>query len=521
MRRRFAALLAALVVAVGVGYQAAPASANTATDIAKCAVTLNPISKAKCVADAAAGVLSGATKGTPLAGFGEAAKSLDSLVDGLSKFTPTGIIQTWAQGAGVWAVNMIGKIQNVAMSAAVPSFNEGWGRQYAITAALGFLVFAFTLAIVIARLSGAAGGRVDRMQMIRDAGFSLPFIPTAILGAPAVFILSSGLAVAIAQVFAAQSQADQAATNLSHLVSSVISTATDLSFSGLGGPMAALVIFGIIGLVGLFVVFEAAVSGQLGMLVSLLVPVALAMWVYPPWRHVARRLVGILVGVLLVIPMLQFVFWALWCQVGDSTLDSFTAAMRLVAGVVLMAGAPALAMWLVPKTLPEGHGGGPARASSGGAGVMAGMLASRLLNKQRSPSSSSSPRTARPVTPAPTTSTGSHAPMGTTSSGRGPTTGTGGSSGGGSGSVATATRPTAVGSTVGTSTATSTGGGAAGGAAAGGAGAAAGPLAPLAATAAAALMGARALKHRADASRSNAQSLGDSTSSASRRSDDR
>ncbi len=325
--------------------------------------------------------------GGPLGLLGDLGGALDGLTEALSFLNPKNLVESWAKEISSSTIWLIDQISATALNLGTPDFTSStWASQYAIASALGLLIFAMMLMRVAARVARVTQDQVEAVELMRDAGMSLWLVPLAIVVAPAVMVMLADLASGLGSVFAEQRAGSSADQNIIDLMTVVTDGAGDLSFAGLGGAFLALLMFLVAALLGLFVLIQVFMASQASLLLGLVLAIALGMYVWPPYRAAARTIVSGMLGLLLLSPMLQFVFWSVWGNLGsltESGASPLEAMLRLLVGLLLLASTPALCAWLIPKLLPDsgGAGGAPAMAG-GGSGAMTGMMASRLINKQ-------------------------------------------------------------------------------------------------------------------------------------------
>lgn len=494
--RRCAALVLGVALALGItasGASATQASVATAPVASKkdCGDAPLPIKIACETKNAAESAVKDPKKalGSAVGSLKDAASAFDKARQAFEKFTPAGFMGEIAKNAGQWAVSMVNKIQEYSLKASKPRVNEqGWLGRYAVMSGVGFIIFAFTMLLVTARVASSGGRDVSSMMLLRQAGVSLWTVPVGIVMGPAVIITLSGLFGDLTKSFIKLNQESAATKNIEALVDQ-LATSADNSFTGLGGPLGAVAGFVIMAVLGLLVLIELFVASIGVELLALFIPIALGLYVYPPWRGAFHRIACAILGFMLLPVVMNIVFWIVWGSMGDAIAKapSWEALLRILVGLVLIVSTPALTTWLLPKVLPDGSSSAAPRVSRPTNGMVTSMMVGRLLSKQENAGG----RRTAPIQPAPAGAT--------------PGARSGGKAGGlapvkaGAGSRSGAATKKAAGAG-----ATKAGAGAAGAKA--GAGAAGGPAGV---AAAAVLMGAKSAKDGAKSKRDQMMQQGD------------
>ncbi|MGJ9414432.1 hypothetical protein ACHAAC_17160 [Aeromicrobium sp. CF4.19] len=455
-----------------------------------------PIAGAGCATKETSGVAAEALEGTPVGGMADAANKLVKAAESLSSLSPQNMVDTWATSVGEFAIKTVSWISERAVKITAPRFdNDSWLQQYAIAAGLGLILFAGVLILVGARVAKVSQDRVDHAQLLRDAGMSVWLVPVAIVSGPALLVTLGGSISSVGAVFSKEVREGQATERMVGLVEPLVESAGN--WAPLGGAFGALLIFLATALLGIYVLLMLYFVSEAQLIFALFLPVVLGVWVYPPWRSMARRIMAGLVALLLMPTVLQFVFWAVWTRVGTSDISGIDAAIRLLVGLALLASVPTLTMMFLPKMIPDGSSA-PSVGLSMGGGAVGGAMTSRMLMSQSKRTGTSQNRPIAHASPSQTPpGQGGSAAASNAMRGAKP-----GAAGKGAGSTAGAGAQTA-------STAqAATGAGAKAGGAKAGAGAAA-AAGPVVASAAAAAMGAKALKQAGQSASTSSMGVAD------------
>src|SRR5699024_4262503 len=132
----------------------------------------------------------------------------------------------------------------------------------------------------------------------------------------------------------------------------------DDTMANVGGALGAIIVAALIGIAALIVLALLMLATWGLNVLSLFVPVVLAMYVYPPWRPAAKKLAGIIMGLLLMPAMINIIYWVFWAASKDAINgaagDVFGVVMFMVVGAIMMALAPIIAAWIIPMVVPEG-----------------------------------------------------------------------------------------------------------------------------------------------------------------------
>src|SRR5699024_5679558 len=174
--------------------------------------------------------------------LGEAARKL-------AKFSPSDITEMWAKKAGQMAVGMMGKIADWQKRVSEPGWNAtSWTKQYALMAGLGFIVFAFMLIVVTAKISRSRGeDSISGIALLRSAGIRLWLVPVIIVMAPALLMEMFALASGLADIFA--DRATGSAGGALDAGMDAVGAMQD-TMSNVGGALGAIVLAGLIGIAG-------------------------------------------------------------------------------------------------------------------------------------------------------------------------------------------------------------------------------------------------------------------------------
>jgi hypothetical protein len=303
----------------------------------------------------------------------------------MERLTPSNIIEEWAKSLGRASAAYLEAIHKASVKVSTPAYATKWWReQYAVTFGLSLVLLAFVLVVVAAKIGGPAGS-VSQVQLLRQAGWRVGVLVPALAIVPGALYLLWDLSATLSGVFA-----KEAAGSAGDAVTAYSKTLAEIQgFDGIiGGVITVLVLGGIIALLALVVFAEmAAVSFGLS-LAGLLVPLVVAMSVYPPWRRPLARVLGLVGGLMLTPPILYAVFWALWSALGGLSAGEgglLPLMLFLLVGTFFAAAAPLALAWLMPMLAPSAEGGSALRQpmtaamTRAGLGLGAGARLSHLM----------------------------------------------------------------------------------------------------------------------------------------------
>ncbi|MDO9380939.1 MAG: hypothetical protein Q7T56_19010 [Nocardioidaceae bacterium] len=356
--RRLLLALQALLIAVGLALPALPAAAE-APDV--CAT--NP---AACTVGTTPGIESSPSVGSVDDGSqGIVSPSVETerTLAAINEFTPENAVDSWAQASAEGAVSILGKVSAWQDRVTTPAFDRSWWRdQYAVMFGLSLMLFAFMLVIVVARVGGPDGS-VPAAQLLRDSGLKLWLVPVVLAIAPIVLSLVQGTTAELARSFASET-GDGAGGATSEFLDQM--TAVSGGFDAFGGAILALLVLMGILVFSVLLLIEVAVASWGLNLLGLVVPIAIVMHVYPPWRRPLARIAGLMFGLMFTPVAVNFVYWTFFSTAQDLTdgLDLFGTALFLLIGTLLLCAAPVLLMQLFTVLAPRFAG--PAPATAGG-----------------------------------------------------------------------------------------------------------------------------------------------------------
>lgn len=237
---------------------------------------------------------------------------------------------------------------------------EGLVQPFALTFAIGLVIFAVVLMMTFARGS-RAGRSPQARQELADALPRLMVYVPLMLAAPGAVMMVSNFTRQLGDAFALQSGAS--------FGSFLIQMADGFSEFGvlelLGKAFLALLltIMFIISLVVWMV--EDLVAEYALWLLTALVPIAAALSLWPSNRRMLWRIIGVVIGCALVPAVTRFAFWAMFQMLGDVLADgmSIMALLQSIVVVALATSMPVVLGYVMPAVMPNG-----AAASDGVAG---------------------------------------------------------------------------------------------------------------------------------------------------------
>ena len=283
---------------------------------------------------------------------------VEAVTGTLGDVVPDNFIEEWVTGMAESTVTLLAYIQELGEKATGPAFDQAWwASQYATSFGLSLIVLALLLVWITSQLA-ASGGSLDAVDLFRQSGWRLVFVVPLISAGPLALLELQLAANDLARLFADEGTA-HAGSAVERLMQLIIDTAGD--WGVFGGTVLALILFLCILCLGLVTLIEMAIA-QWGLhLGSLLVPLVLVAWVYPPWSGGLRRLSALIAGLMLLPAFIYFFFNTIWAAF-DSLMrdhpedDGLTILLFLVVGLFMIDAFPAVVMWLMSMAAPGASG---------------------------------------------------------------------------------------------------------------------------------------------------------------------
>lgn len=372
--RHATAVLLAVLIALGIVGGSSASSASSASTVSSASSagvrTAEPDIPALCTANPSACTVM--TEPTGGAEDAPATGSIDDATQGIvsptvetqntlaaiNEFTPENAVESWAQAAAEGAVSILGKVSVWQDKVKRPAFDSTWWQQqYAIMFGLSLMLFAFLLVVVVAKVGGPDGS-VSAAQLLRDSGLKVWLVPVILALAPVILAMVQGGAAELAKTFARES-GDDASNATSDFLQKM--TALSTGFDAFGGAILALLILLGILVFSVALLIEVALASWGLNILGLVIPIAVVMHIYPPWRRPLARIIGLMLGLLFTPVAVNFVYWTFWSTTSNLAdgLDLFGISLFVLIGSLLLASAPLLTMWLFPMVVPA-SGRGPA-----------------------------------------------------------------------------------------------------------------------------------------------------------------
>jgi hypothetical protein len=259
----------------------------------------------------------------------------------LEAYNPKNLIEAWAVAAAQSSAEFLAKIQEMLLELSQPDFTSGWfTKQYGVTFGIGMVLMVFAMMAAITRVGR---GGPEALAVLRDSSISAVLYVPAVLVTPFLLSTLSEAAYALAAWFG-----QDATANASSAVQWYVQALAEMKnpADGLvGGVLSLLLLAGMTFLAGLLSLIELTIASYGQYIVTLLLPAIGALAIYPPWRHLARRLLGLLAGLMLTPVVLFLAFWVMWgAAAGLGQLqpgaDRFTGMLMVAVAAVVAALAP-------------------------------------------------------------------------------------------------------------------------------------------------------------------------------------
>lgn len=238
--------------------------------------------------------------------------------------------------------------------------HAGFVQTFALTFAIGLLIFAVMLILLIARASKAGVSTDVRREMMETIPRVLLYVPL-MLAVPGFVHIIQSLSHDLGEGFAAQSGA-----SFGRFLTQASDGFMDVNLLSLLGKAFLALVLLIAFLFSLVVwLLEDMVAEYALWMLTALIPIAAAMSLWPSNRRMFWRIVGVVVGCALVPTVTRFAFWAMFQMQGD-VLESGMSVMALIQAIVILMlsiSMPVVLSFVMPAVMPNG-----AAASDGAAG---------------------------------------------------------------------------------------------------------------------------------------------------------
>lgn len=248
--------------------------------------------------------------------------------------------EEWGMDAGRSADELLAELDK-ALGSSPKTLDTGFATPYAVSWGIGLVLMAFVITVT----AGQAGGGPERRAQLQSAGWRAWTYYPAILVAPTVAYQLYAMAGHLAGWFGGQGETARAL--VFRLVQQRLWEASAPAMLLSGGSLLALFILGLIVIFAVLTLLEVVLA-QYGLFLLLcFVPPMAALAIHPRFRPALSRLIGAIIGALLVPPVLQFGFW-----VSMSIASDTLKAERLNKETTLHAFALVLACLIVASVVP-------------------------------------------------------------------------------------------------------------------------------------------------------------------------
>lgn len=238
---------------------------------------------------------------------------------------------------------------------------DGLVQPFALTFAIGLVIFAVVLLLTIARGS-KAGRNPQARQELADSLPRLLFYVPLMLAAPGAVTMVSSFTRQLGDAFAVQSGASFAV-----FLGRIGSGFGDVGILELLGQAFLALVLMIMFIFSLLVwMLEDLVAEYSLWLLTAMVPIATAMSLWPSNRRMLWRIIGVVVGCALVPTVTRFAFWVMFQMLGDVLADgmSVMALIQAIVVVVLATSMPVVLGFVMPALMPNGAAGSDGTAGN-------------------------------------------------------------------------------------------------------------------------------------------------------------
>lgn len=264
---------------------------------------------------------------------------------------PATSAEEWSVEAGRSVDELLGEI-NRALSDSPKTLDKGFATPYAVAWGIGLVLMAFVITVT----AGQAGGGPERRAQLQSAGWRAWTFYPAMLVAPTVAYELYAMAGHLAGWFGGQGE--NARTLVLRMVSQRLWEASAPAMLLGGGTLMALFMLGLIAAFALLTLVEVALAKYALFLLLCFVPPMAALAIHPRFRPALSRLIGAIVGALLVPPVLQFSFWVSMSIASDTLNaeqlgkeDTLTAFALVLVCLIVASVVPLLMATVMPKVV--------------------------------------------------------------------------------------------------------------------------------------------------------------------------
>lgn len=249
-----------------------------------------------------------------------------------------------------------------------PGSRDGFVATFALTFAMGLMIFAVMLILLIARASRAGVSTDARRELMESIPRVLLYVPV-MFAVPGLVHIVSSWSHDMGEAFAQQS-----GVSFGRFLTQAGEGFMDVNLLSLLGKAFLALVLLIAYVFSLLVwLLEDLVAEYALWLLAALIPIAAAMSLWPTNRRMWWRIVGVVVGCALVPTVTRFAFWAMFQMQGDVLASGITimALLQGIVVVVLATSMPVVLGFVMPAVMPNG-----ASASDGAAGNWQGHASS-------------------------------------------------------------------------------------------------------------------------------------------------
>lgn len=289
-------------------------------------------------------------------GVGKVVNTAEGAYKTVDALSPNNFLDTWAQGLCHAVIFTLTFIETTAEELGKPAFDQKWWQtQYAVSFGLALILLAFLLPVVTARIGGPEGS-VSGIELLRQSGWRMIFVVPACAFAPAFMYSVEQLGAALTKSFATS-----ASVQANGAVGSLLKTLETKAGNGwgdFGGTVMCIVLMLFILMAGVVLLIEVAVANWGMMLCGLLVPLGLVAAVYPPWSHILKRIIGIILGLMFLPVVIFFFFWTIWSAFNANvngqggSNSTVTMMIYLLVALMMLDAFPLVAVWLIGIVAP-------------------------------------------------------------------------------------------------------------------------------------------------------------------------
>jgi hypothetical protein len=271
---------------------------------------------------------------------------------------------------------------------------------------VGILIAMVTLLLTVGK--AADGTSVRAVSLVAASGVKAWLYFPAMLLAPWLLVNIQSVASAVGDQLFAEAGSDFAGGFLQMIIGLVTDEGGFWEkLLNMGGTLVTMLAYPVLlSVINVLVVIELIIADISGALMLCLLPVAMALAIYPKFSRLGWGLIGVLIGLTLVKPAIGLAMWIAGDNLSNIPAENTWMYLLVSMIICLAVGAlpPMVLAWVLPNVAPDAvRAAGSRGLGSARSGGRSMSNAGRRLSYQARAKSSRQPRSTRSVSPKPAT----------------------------------------------------------------------------------------------------------------------